>query len=551
MDYYDIDVFKRQISTKSDAAQLWFNRGLTWCYAYFHDEAASCFEQAIKAEPTCAMAHWGVACAAGPNYNLPWDKRDDTMRETSLKRAYDACQAALKASMGLSDTENGLIKALALRFPQAIPTDLATMEGWNADFARAMGDLFQTNPQDLDIRAIYVAALMNLTPWAMWDQKTGAPGKGAQTLEAQEILEEAFDTQSGAWTHPGLLHLYVHLMEMSPTPEKALKAGDALRDLIPDAGHLIHMPTHIDIQCGDYAATYAWNRRAVEADRKARDRFGVYTVYTGYRIHNYHFATYGAMFLGQFDAAWASARELVEDIPEDMLRMPSPPFADFYESYFAVPVHVLIRFGRWQQIIDEPLPDDRALYSNLTATLHYAKGVAHAALGQVPEAEAERRLFHTACKAIPKARRMHNVLCSEQQAVAAAMLDGEIEYRKGNYDLAFKRLRDAVALEDALPYDEPWGWMQPVRHALGALLLEQGRIEEAENTYREDLGLTGTLPRAQIHPDNVWSLRGLNACFTAKGDTTTTEARLIAQHLHLAEARADPSTGVSCFCAAG
>ncbi|MGI9400972.1 MAG: hypothetical protein ACR2O0_06935, partial [Rhizobiaceae bacterium] len=389
----------------------------------------------------------------------------------------------------------------------------------------------------------------NRTPWRMWDQVTGEPAKNAGTIEAQTVLEAAMEEIPGAMKHPGILHLYVHLMEMSPLPEKALKAGDALRELVPDAGHLIHMPTHIDIQCGHYRDVFHWNWKATRVDRKALERTGVYSIYTGYRIHNYHFAVYGAMFLGQFEPAWEAARELVEVTPEDLLRVESPPFADFFESYMAIWIHVLIRFGRWQQIIDEPLPEDEALYANLTATLHYAKGVAHAALGNVEEAEKERVLFHSARDRMPEARRLHNVLCMEQFTVAEPMLDGEIEYRKGNFDLAFARLRDAVAAEDVLPYDEPWGWMQPSRHALGALLLEQGKVDEAEKVYREDLGLGGNLSRAQVHPDNVWSLRGLNDCLSARGASDTSEGKLIAQRLALAESRADRPIGASCFCA--
>ncbi len=550
MDYYDIDNHDRRVTTASDSAQLWFNRGLVWCFAYFHEEAIACFEKAIAADPGCAMAHWGRAYALGPNYNMPWERRDETMQKDSLAAAFEAIQSAQSGVDNASAPERALIKALALRFPQSQPADLATMNGWNDDFAKAMEQVHQSYPDDLDVCTLYAEALMNLTPWAMWDQSTGEPANGAETRKAQKVLEDAMANHPAAMRHPGLLHLYVHLMEMSPTPEKALKAGDMLRDLVPDAGHLIHMPTHIDIQCGHYENVLAWNRRAIVADRKARDRMGVFNIYTGYRIHNHHFAAYGAMFLGQFQPAWEAARELASDIPEELLRIPSPPFADFYESYLSVWVHVLIRFGKWNQIIDEPLPDDTALYANLTATLHYAKGVAHAALGDVESANDEREAFRKARAAVPDARRMHNVLCSEQFAVAEAMLDGEIEYRRANYDLAFQRLRDAIALEDALPYDEPWGWMQPVRHALGALLLEQGHVVEAEAVYREDLGLGGALNRAQIHPDNVWSLRGLHTCLAQKDALGTDEAILVAQRLALAEARADHMFNASCFCAA-
>ncbi|MGJ5619064.1 hypothetical protein [Sulfitobacter sp. MF3-043] len=549
MEYYDVDVYGRKVTTHSPEAQLWFNRGLVWCYAYFHDEAVTCFQNAISADPGCAMAHWGVAYAIGPNYNMPWERRDAAMRQESLAAAFDATQAAVALVDTVSAWERALIHALPARFPKREPEKIEVMRGWNDDFAAKMRDVHEAYPEDLDLRAIFAEALMNRTPWKMWDQTTGNPAKNAGTLEAQAVLEKALNDMPEAMVHPGILHLYVHLMEMSPFPEKALKAGDALRVLVPDAGHLIHMASHIDIQCGHYRDVFHWNWEAITVDRKALERRGVYTLYTGYRIHNYHFAVYGAMFLGQFEPAWKAARELVEVTPEELLRVPSPPFADFFESYMAIWVHVLIRFGRWKQIIDEPMPEDGELYANLTATLHYAKGVAHAARGNVDEAETEKQLFLAARDRMPEARRMHNVLCLDQLAVAEAMLDGEIEYRKQNFDVAFARLRDAVALEDALPYDEPWGWMQPTRHALGALLLEQGRVDEAEAVYREDLGLGGTLSRAQTHPDNVWSLRGLNDCLMAKGGKDTLEGRLIAQRLALAESRADRRVGASCFCA--
>ena len=549
MEYYNIDVYERRVTTSSPEAQMWFNRGLVWTNAYFHDEAAACFRRALEADPQCAMAHWGVAYAAGPNYNMPWERRDAKMRADTAETCHSATRAALALKAKVSPFERAMIEALPSRFPQRTPDELEVMRGWNDDYANAMRGVYEAFPGDLDVACVFVEAIMNRTPWKMWDQATGAVADGAGTIEAQEVLEKTFDQYGNSWTHPGLLHLYVHLMEMSPTPEKALKAADVLRELVPDAGHLMHMPTHIDVQCGNYRDVFHWNWKATQVDRKALENMGVYTLYTGYRIHNYHFAVYGAMLLGQYEPAMRAARELTEVTPEELLRVESPPFAMFFESYFALGVHVMIRFGKWRELIAEPLPEDAALWANLTATLHYAKGVAHAALGEVEEAEAERLRFLAARDAMPEERRLHNVLCLEQLAVAEAMLEGEIEYRKGNHDLAYKRLRDAVTIEDALPYDEPWGWMQPTRHALGALLLEQGHVEEAEATYREDLGLGGDLSRAQIHPDNVWSLRGLNDCLRARGAEESVEFRMISQKLALAEARADGRVGASCFCA--
>jgi tetratricopeptide (TPR) repeat protein len=548
MDYpYDVGPYSRAVTTSSADAQRWFDRGLNWCFGYHHEEAIACFERALQADANCAMAHWGVSYAAGPNYNFPWELMDPAGKAASLARSYDAAQAALALAGGVTPAERALIDALASRYPQRDPIE--DMRPWNDAYADAMRRAHLAHPDDLDIRSIFVEAILNRTPWRMWDPRSGEPTPGAGTLEAREVLEAAFRTQPAAMRHPGLLHSHVHLMEMSPTPEAAVVTADALREVSPDMGHLTHMPTHIDIQCGHYRDALYWNQRASVADRKFYDRAGPMNFYSGYRIHNYHFAAYGAMFLGQYAPAIAAADELVETMPEAFLRIPSPPMADFFESYVAVPLHVMVRFGKWREIIALELPADRDLYRNTVAMMHYAKGVAHAALGNVPAAEAEQALFRAAAQRLPESRYMHNVQCLRLLAIAEKMLQGEIDYRRGAYDTAFAHLRAAVALEDELPYDEPWGWMQPVRHALGALLLEQGRVVDAEAVYREDLGLGGSLPRAQIHPDNVWALRGLADCLERRGETV--EAALIRQRVTFAAARADVPVSVSCFCARG
>lgn len=544
---YDLGTYARKITTSSPTAQLWFNRGLNWCFGFHHEEAIRCFEAALQADPNCAMAHWGIAYAAGPNYNFPWELQDPTSKANFLARAYDATQSALACAGGASAAERALIEALPARFPQRDPID--DQASWNEAFADAMRTVHRAYRRDLDLRSIFVEALLNRTPWRMWDLRSGQPAEGASTVEAREVLETAFRTVPGALNHPGLLHLHVHLMEMSPTPEAALATGDRLRELAPDIGHLVHMPTHIDIQCGHYRDALLWNQKAIIADRKFYDRAGPMNFYSGYRVHNYHFAAYGAMFLGQYEPAIAAANELIETTPEAMLRIPSPPMADFFESYISIRQHVLVRFGKWEDIIAQALPEDRDLYCNTVAMIHYAKGVAHAALGDVPAAEAEQALFRAAAARVPESRFLHNVACRKLMAIAEEMLEGEIAYRRREYAAAFQNLRAAIALEDDLPYDEPWGWMQPIRHALGALLLEQNHVAEAEITYREDLGLTGTLPRAQIHPDNLWALRGLLDCLDRRGETT--EATLIRQRLDLASARADLDVTVSCFCARG
>ncbi len=544
-DYYDLGTYSCAVTTASPEAQLWFDRGLVWTYGYNHDEAVACFQKAAEIDPDCAMAHWGVAYAAGPNYNLPWELRDDQGQAKSLAIAYDATQKALSLLDRCTAVEQALIRALPARYPQRDPIE--NMHHWDYDYADAMRAAFAEQPENLDLRTIHVEALMNLTPWQMWDLKTGQPAEGAATLEAQEALEAAMADDPAAMSHPGLLHLYVHLMEMSPTPEKALQAGDILRTLVPDAGHLVHMPTHIDVLCGHYHNVAYWNKKATEADLKYYEREGAFNIYTGYRQHNYHFTIYGALFLGQMEPALRANQGLWDTTPEDMLRIESPPMADYFESYMSMGPHILIRFGRWEEAKALKLPDDPDLYRTLTATTHYARAVAHAATGQIAEAEAEENLFLAAKTCVPETRRLHNNRVIDLLEIATEMLRGEIEYRKGNYDIAYAHLRRSVELDDTLPYDEPWGWMQPTRHALGALLFEQGHVTEAEAVYREDLGLGGTLSRASIHPDNVWSLKGLHDCLKARGETV--EIRQIKQRLDLALARADRAVGASCFCA--
>ena len=547
MGYFDIDVYSRKVTTKSGEAQLWFDRGLVWCYGYSHEEAIACFRRALEHDPECAMAWWGIAYAAGPNYNLPWRLMDEAGRAQALATAHDATQAALALRDNVSAPERALIEALPARYPQRVPIEDQSV--WDGDFAAAMRKAFLAHDRDIDIRAVFAEAIMNRTPWQMWDLKTGGIAQGAGTKEARDVLETALKLDPAAWNHPGILHLYVHLMEMSPFPEKALRAGDRLRGLVPDSGHLIHMPTHIDILCGQYHDVLVWNRKAIEADLRYVDELGAMNFYTAYRVHNYHFAIYGAMFLGQYEPALSAAEELIAAVPAALLEVESPPMADFLEGYLSMKQHVFIRFGKWREIVEQSLPQDRELYCNLVATMHYAKGVAHAAMGQVDEAERQKDLFLEARARVPKSRLLHNNTCLDLLDIAEAMLDGEIAYRKGNFDGAFAHLRRSVEIDDRLPYDEPWGWMQPTRHALGALLLEQGHIEEAENAYREDLGLTGRLSRASIHPDNVWSLRGLYQCLERRGAAETAEGRLTRQRLDIAAARADVPVRASCFCA--
>ena len=544
MSYYDLGKYSRTITTRSADCQTWFDRGLNWIFAYNHGEAVTCFRKALDADPDCAMAHWGIAYAMGPNYNMPWHLYDPKGRAKALANACDAMEEAIGLSENVTEVEKTLIMALRERYPQREPAD--DMMPWNRNYSEAMRDLHRHFPDDLEVRTVLVESIMNETPWKMWDLKTGEVAEEAGTEEACLLLESAFSDIPESWDHPGLLHLYVHLMEMSPVPERALRAGDRLRNLVPDAGHLIHMPTHIDVLCGQYHDVVVGNQKAIAADRKYLEREGGLNIYSMYRIHNYHFAIYGAMFSGNFGAAMQAAEELIDTTPEDLLRIPSPPMADFVEAYLAMKQHVLVRFGQWNEIIGQKVPDDPELYAATTAFMLYAKTVAYSASGMVTEAEESRNAFQDARSKVPEHRRVHNNRVTDLLEIASEMADGELEYRKENYETAFRHLRKSVELDDALPYDEPWGWMQPTRHALGALLMEQGYYQEAEQVYREDLGLVDTLSRACRHPGNLWSLHGLHECFLKRGEKA--EARHVKLQLDIAAARADVPVHASCFC---
>jgi tetratricopeptide (TPR) repeat protein len=545
--YYDLGSYSRPVSTQSEEAQHWFDRGLIWCYGYNHEESVRCFQKAAESDPNCAMAYWGIAYALGCNYNKAWE----AFREDELELAFPAIDAAMSHALGLasaaSPVERALIEALAHRYP-AQRRDPYAFSAWNDAYAAAMRAVYATFPDDLDVSTLFAEALINRTPWKLWNLRSGQPAEGADTLEAVAVLEKALSQveREGLEPHPGLLHMYIHTLEMSPHPERALPAGDALRDLVPESGHLCHMPSHIDVLCGRYHQAVVANSKAIEADQKYLQREGPLNFYTLYRCHNYHFKLYAAMFLGQSQAALEAANQMIASIPEELLRVELPPMADWLEGFVTMRLHVYIRFGKWEEILAEPLPKDPNLYCATTAMLHYAKGIALAATGRVAAAEQEKLRFAEALARVPETRYVFNNKCTDILAIAAEMLNGEIEYRKGNFEQAFAHLRKSVELDDSLPYDEPWGWMQPTRHALGALLLEQGRVAEAEQVYRDDLGLNSTLSRASQHPDNVWSLHGYVECLHKLHKHH--EAMQMEQRLEQAKAWADVPIQASCYC---
>lgn len=530
----------RTITTPSPQAQLWFDRGLLWLYSFHHEAAIDSFREALKHDPDCAMAHWGIAHAAGPNYNRPWSSFRPEEKTEAMALARPAAEAAAAlAERGASPTERGLIAAVRHRAPEPEIEDFAPCHD---AYAAAMRSVWREHRDDLDVTALFAEAMMNRTPWALWDLPSGEPAEGADTREIRDVLEHACAEVPGAWDHPGILHLYIHLMEMSPQPELALRHGDRLTGLVPDSGHLIHMATHIDVLCGDYQQVVERNTRAIAADRRYVAREGVRDFHTLYRCHNLHFTLYGAMFLAQPAQAFAAADELAAILTEERVRaMP-----DWFEGFVPMRQHALIRFGRWGEIVAQPLPEDAALYAVTTAMMRYARAIAFANLHETERAEAERDRFLAAREAVPESRLVFNNTCRDTLEVAEAMMRGEIAYHKGNVEEGLACLRRAVELDDALPYNEPWSWMQPTRHALGALLLDQGQLAEAEAVYRADLGLDPGVIRARHHPNNIWSLHGLHECLTRRGESI--EVRHIRLALDRAAARAEIPIRASCYC---
>lgn len=548
--YFSLGGYTRSISTTSDEAETWFNRGLNWCYAFHHKEALRCFHKTVELDPACAMGYWGIAYATGPYYNIPWVKMSPQGRPLAIAATYEAARKAIELAVSGSVTavEKALCDALARRFQASAVDDEDVLGQWDDDYADAMRAVYREFPEDYDVAALTAEALVVRTPWKLWDLRNRVPAEGTDTTEAIAIVEAALERieRNGDVQHPGLLHFYIHIMEMSPEPERALAASDTLRPLVPDAGHLIHMPSHIYILCGQYEKVIASNVEAVVADDKylaVDSELGIYYVYL---LHNIHFQVYGALFAGQYEPAIRAADQMQATVRPEYLHAGHAFLVNHLEAFYGMKAHVLIRFGKWQAILDEPLPEDPALFCVTHAFGQYAKGIAHAVLGNIEEALEQQRLLRAAVAALPAERIVFQNDSRDILAVAEAMLAGELEYRRGNYDVAFARLREAVDLYDSLNYSEPWSWMMPPRHALGALLLEQGHVDDAVSVYRADLGLDDTLVRPSQHPNNIWSLLGYAECCERLGDSKSLEA--VRPALVKARQVADSSIEVSCFC---
>jgi len=513
--FEDLGRHHREVTTSSPEAQKWFDQGFTLYFGFNHEEAIHSFQRAAELDPECAMAYWGIAISAGPNINNP------EMDEERSKLAFEMSRKALE--METAGVERDLIEALSLRYVWPAPEDRTEQ---NQAYADAMREVRAAHRGDADVGALFAEALMDLRPWDLWTPEGEAqPG----TPEIVELLETVMGM---APMHPGANHFYIHTMEASPEPERAEASADRLRDLVPGAGHLVHMPAHIDLRLGRYDGAIKANQKGIAADLayvEATGRGGFYTVY---RAHNYHFLAYAAMFEGRRKMAVQAARDMTAQIPLELVRL----YPDFLDAFLSVPIHVLVRFGQWEEILEEPEPPED-LYGTV-AFWHYGRTVALSSLGRVEEAEKEWDALQKAAAEVPESRLWGNNPLHDVLQIGLLMAEGELEYRKGNHERAFALLREGVERDDSLRYDEPWGWMQPVRHALGALLVEQKRFEEAEAVYRKDL---------EVHPGNGWALLGLETCLRARGETGEADAALAA--FRKAWERSDIEIKASCYCA--
>lgn len=549
MERFDLGVHKRTVTTTSEKAQYYFNLGLNWCFGFNQEEGVKCFLRALEYDPECAMAHWGVAYAAGPFYNFPWCdfSSGEAIKCTRLCHAH--IQKAQTYMNRCTAVEVDLINALSARFQKPHPVTQGDYNQWDDAYANAMRVVYQKHANDLDVTALFIEAMMTRTPWKLWDVTKGVPTKGADTLEALTVCETALDmvAQNGVSPHPAILHLHIHLVEMSNEPERAMQSADILANSCPDAGHMNHMPGHIYVLCGEYEKAKIASEKAIRADNLYVDYAGPYNFYTTARCHDLHLMMYTCMFLGQFKPAIDAAQQICATLTRDVLSVEGrPQMAITMEGYYAMMMHVLIRFGRWQDIVDTPMPECPVLYCVSTAMHHYAKAVAYAALKKFDAAKEQRLLFHEAACCIPSDRKFFNNNAVVMLGIAEKMLDGELEYHMGNYTIAYEHLRESVCRNDMLEYSEPWAWMHPPRHALAALLMEQGHYKEAEDVYRTDLGLNSKLQRCSQHPRNVWALHGLVECLRHRN--AVDELPVYEVQLSEAMTKTDINITSSCMC---
>ncbi len=507
------------ITTNSPEAQAWFNQGLVSLYGFNHGEAIRSFTEAAALDPQAAMPWWGIAYANGMHLNIP------VMSEDQWRDSYNAAQRALSELDEETDLEKAMVRAIAARTAWPVP---AEQRPYDEAFAEEMEQVYAEFSDNPDVAVQYAESLMNLQPWDYWTPEKEP--KGATTVFVAAIEGALADYPD----HPQAAHLYIHAMEAGPNPEKAEAAADILRTRVPGAGHLVHMPSHIYARVGRYADAAIVNEEALVSDEAFFDQGTNPGSYFIYHAHNVHFLCFASMMEGNYDTAIAAARRLEGSVPPPVLDQ----LAFLIEGIMPSTLHTMIRFGKWEDVLAEEQPGaNRPL---ALAISHYARGIAHSALGQTEEAKADLALFEAQVKEVPEdwwifSNKAHDVI-----PIARHMLRGEIAYREGRLDDAWAELSAGIAMEDQLVYDEPPGWMIPVRHSLGALLMEAEEYEWAERLYRED----------QLnHPGNGWSLLGLQQSLEAQGEHA--EAARFAAKLDEAWKRVANRPTSSCLCAPG
>ncbi len=514
-----LDAHHHEISTDVPLAQEYFDQGLVLAFGFNHAEAARSFEQAARLDPTCAMCYWGKALVLGPNINLQ-------MPPEHVEPAWEAVQKAQElAGEHATPREQAYIEALSERYDPDPPADRSPLD---RAYAEAMGEVAETYPEDLDAQMLYVEALMDEHPWDYWtdegDPKPWTP-EIVQVLE--DVLEEAPE-------HPMANHLYIHAVEASDEPQRALESARRLEDLVPGAGHLVHMPSHIYIRTGRYHEATKANERAVAADQQYLSQSheaGIYMV--GYVPHNEHFLWATTTLEGRSEDAIAAAHDVRAKVDDDMMRQPG---MGTLQHFYSLPYYAMYTFGQWEEILGEPAPADDLLYP--TGVWHFARGMALLRTGRLDEAEAELDELAR----LAEDERLEEVTLWDINSTAdllqigTELLSGELAAARGNDDEAIAHLRRGVELEEGLNYDEPPPWGQSVRRHLGAVLLEADRPTEAEQVYRADL---------DEFPNNGWALYGLAEALEAQGETE--EAAQVRERFEQAWRHADMELSASRF----
>jgi tetratricopeptide (TPR) repeat protein len=502
------------ITTASPLAQQYFDQGLRLVYGFNFEEAINAFEEAARQDPEAAMPYWGQALALGPNINAP-------MPPAQERRAYDLVQRAKTRLAKASPSERALVEALTSRYAAKIPSKRETLD---RAYAAAMQAVARRFPDDPDAQVLAADALMNVQPWDYW-MADGRP-KGA-AADIVSLLEGAL---AKAPDHPGACHFYIHAVEASLQPERAVPCAERLPDLMPGAGHLVHMPAHIFMRVGRYHEAAEQNEQAASVDHaylEHRRLAGSYA--TDYYAHNLHFLWAALMMEGRSAEALRAARELVSKVPQaDMKKAP------LLQVYLPTPYLTLARFGQWSEVLTELPPPKELRYA--TGMWHFARGLAMAATGRLGSAQAEQSAIEEMVKSLRRAKSSESRILRTQLEIAARVIAGELAAKREKYDEAARLLREAVRLEESLPYQEPPYWHQPVRQVLGAILLTAKRASEAEAVYREDL---------RRHAENGWSLFGLAQSLRAQGQEA--EARPIEEQFSTAWYASDVSLSASRF----